>query len=382
MRYHVLKKTGERLSVLGFGIMRLLRDPEQPDRIDRKLANEMVRYAIDHGVNYFDTAQNYSAGESESVLGEALRGMRDQVKIATKVGFWHTKEGLPGLENHLKSQLQRLETDHIDFYLIHALTDARWETFKEIGLLDFLERKKREGVIRHVGFSFHGSPLFYREVIGAWDWEFTQIQFNYVDRYMQAGEEGLVLANRHGIDTIVMEPLRGGQLVREVHPAIRRVLQEANPDKTLAQWALEYLWNRPDVDLVLSGMTAMTDVRENIALAERAEAGMLAPPEVAALEKAGDIYQSLIRVPCTLCRYCEACPQGIDIARVMRVYNNSATMDPLAAAKQYRDIISQGKGCVDCGQCEDVCPQDIRITEVLGEAATFFEHQQKSALSG
>lgn len=372
MRYHVLGNTGERVSVLGFGIMRLLPDPEHPDRIDRKLANEMVHYAIDRGVNYFDTAQNYSAGESESVLGEALRGRRDQVKIATKVGFWHTKEGLPGIEAHLKAQLQRLETDHIDFYMIHALTDDRWKAFKEIGILDFFEKKRREGVIRHVGFSYHGSPSFYWQVIGAWDWEFTQIQFNYVDRCMQAGEEGLVLAHRHGIDTIIMEPLRGGQLVREVHPAIRQVLREANPGKTMAQWALEYLWNRPDVDLVLSGMTTMEDVRENIFLAERAEVGMLTSREVAALEKAGDVYQSLIHVPCTLCRYCNSCPQGIDIARVMRVYNNAVTMDHAAARKQYGEIIGQGKECLNCGRCEEVCPQDIRITEVLREAAAFF----------
>jgi uncharacterized protein len=372
MQYHVMDNTGERVSVLGFGIMRLLRDPEHPDRINRKLANEMVRYAIEHGVNYFDTAQNYSAGESESVLGEALRGVRDQVMIATKVGFWHIKEGLPGVETHLKSQLQRLETDHIDFYMIHALTDARWKAFKEIGLLDFLEQKRREGIIRHVGFSFHGSPFFFKEVIRAWDWEFTQIQFNYVDRYMQAGEEGLVLANRQGIDVIIMEPLRGGQLVREVHPGIRQVLQEANSGKTMAQWALEYLWNRPEVDLVLSGMTTMDDVRENIALAERSSVGMLSPGEVAALEKAGDIYQSLIRVPCTLCRYCNSCPQNIDIARVMRVYNNAVAMDYASALKQYREIISEGKECVNCGQCDDVCPQDIRVTEVLREAAAFF----------
>jgi predicted aldo/keto reductase-like oxidoreductase len=371
MQYHTLGNTGERVSVLGFGIMRLRRDARQPDRIDRGLANEMVSYAIDHGVNYFDTAQNYSAGESESVLGEALRDRRDRVHIATKVGFWHIRDGLPGLEAHLASQLKRLETDHIDFYMIHALTDGRWTAFKEVGLLDFLERKKREGILRHVGFSYHGSPAFYREVLDAWEWEFSQIQFNYVDRLMQAGEAGLIQAHRYGIDTIVMEPLRGGQLVREVHPAIRQVLHEANPDKSLAQWALEYLWNRPEVDLVLSGMTSMDDVRENIALAARAGVGMLTDQEVAALEKAGDIYQSLIRVPCTLCRYCEACPQGIDIARVMRVYNNSATMDPLAARKQYGEII-QGKSCVDCGQCEELCPQDIRITEVLKEAETFF----------
>ncbi|MFZ4855572.1 MAG: aldo/keto reductase [Desulfuromonadaceae bacterium] len=372
MNYHTLGKTGERLSILGFGIMRLTRDPEQPDRINRKLANEIVRYAIDHGVNYFDTAQNYSAGESESVLGEALRGRREQVKIATKVGLWHTRNGLPGIEAHLTSQLQRLETGHIDFYMIHALTDARWKVFKEIGLLDFLDRKKREGILRHVGFSYHGSPAFYQEVIGAWDWEFTQIQFNYVDRYIQAGEAGLVTAHRRGVDTIIMEPLRGGQLVREVHPAIRQVLHEANPDKTLAQWALEYLWNRPEVDLVLSGMTTMADVRENIALAEQAGVGMLTEQEVAALEKAGVIYQSLIRVPCTLCRYCEGCPQGIDIARIMRLYYNSATLDPVVARRQYQELVSQSKECIDCGMCEVVCPQDIRITEVFREAAAFF----------
>jgi predicted aldo/keto reductase-like oxidoreductase len=258
--------------------------------------------------------------------------------------------------------------------MIHALTDARWKTFKEIGLLDFLEKKKREGIIRHIGFSYHGSPHFYREVIGAWDWEFTQLQFNYVDREMQAGEAGLELAHRHGIDTIIMEPLRGGQLVRELHPAIRQVLRNANPEKSLAQWALEFLWNRPDVDMVLSGMTTMDDVKENIELGERAEIGMLKPHEVAALEKAGDIYQSLIRVPCTLCRYCSECPQGIDIARVMRVYNNSVTMDPGVAHKQYAEIINLGKECITCGYCEDVCPQDISIMRTLREAADFFAH--------
>jgi len=372
MQYRELDNTGEKISALGFGIMRLQRDPQNPEKIDRRLANEMVRYAIDHGVNYFDTAQNYSAGESESVLGEALRGVRNQVNIATKVGFWHIKEGLPGVEAHLKSQLQRLETDHIDFYMIHALTDARWKSFKEIGILDFFEQKKREGVLRHIGFSYHGSAHFYRQVIEAWEWEFSQLQFNYVDREMQAGEEGLKLAHRKRIDTIIMEPLRGGQLVRELHPDIRQVLQEANPDKSLAQWALEYLWNRPDVDMVLSGMTTMDDVKENIALAERARVGMLTHQEVTALEQAGDIYHSLIRVPCTLCRYCSECPQGIDIARIMRVYNNSAAMDPVAAEKQYREIISLGKECITCGYCEDVCPQDIRIMKTLREAAKYF----------
>jgi predicted aldo/keto reductase-like oxidoreductase len=372
MRYRELINTGERVSALGFGIMRLQKDPHHPDRIDRRLANEMVACAIDHGVNYFDTAQNYSAGESESVLGEALRGRRDQVHIATKVGFWHTKDGLPGVEAHLASQLKRLETDHIDFYMIHALTDARWKTFQEIGLLDFLERKKREGIIRHVGFSYHGSPGFFRQVIDAWEWEFTQLQFNYVDREMQAGEEGLKLAHHKGIDTIIMEPLRGGQLVRELHPAIRTILHDANPDKSLAQWGLEFLWNRPDVGMVLSGMTSMADVRENIALAERATIGMLTEQEVAAMEQAGDIYRSLIRVPCTICRYCSDCPQGIDIAQIMKVYNNSATMNPEAARKQYGEIVRAGKECVTCGYCEDVCPQDIRIMKTLREAAAFF----------
>ena len=370
MQYRKLGKTGVDVSALGFGIMRL---PTIEGKVDREKSFEMINYAYENGVNYFDTAENYLSGESESVLGEAVKNYRDKINIATKVGIWHVKDGIEDIENLINGQLKRLKTDYIDFYMIHALTDKRWKTFEQIGIIDFFEKKKRQGIIKHYGFSYHGTASLFNEIVTKYDWEFAQIQMNYVDINMQAGISGLKYADNNGLGTIIMEPLRGGQLVNDANSEIKSILHNANPDKSLAEWGFEFLFNRNDVDIVLSGMNHIDQVKENIKIASNSYIGMLSGKETEALYKVSEVYRKLIKVPCTTCRYCGICPQNISIYNAFMQYNNAVTMDFENAKMNFnknKDLINS---CIDCRKCVDVCPQGIDIPKVLKEACNFFQ---------
>lgn len=370
MKYRTLGKTGVDVSALGFGIMRL---PQIDGKVDRDKAFEMINYAYENGVNYFDTAENYLSGESESVLGEAVRSYRDKINIATKVGIWHIKDGIQDVEELIKGQLKRLNTDYIDFYMIHALTDKRWETFREIGIVDFFEEKKRQGIIKHYGFSYHGTSALFNKIISEYDWEFAQIQMNYIDVNMQAGINGLQNADSKGLGTIIMEPLRGGQLINDLGSEMKNVLLKANPSKTLAQWGFEFLFNRSDVDIVLSGMNHIDQVKENIKIASNASYGMLLADEMEALSRVSELYKKLIKVPCTSCRYCRICPQEISIPNIFTHYNNAVTMDFQNSKKSFERVKESINNCLECGKCVEVCPQGIDIPKVLREAYNFFK---------
>lgn len=369
MKYRKLGQTGVDVSALGFGIMRL---PYKEGKVDRDKSYEMIHYAYENGINYFDTAENYLSGESETVLGEAVKAYREKINIATKVGIWHVKDGIQDVENLIKGQLQRLKTDYIDFYMIHALTDKRWKTFKEIGILDFFEKKKQQGIIKHYGFSYHGTASLFHDIVSEYDWEFTQIQMNYIDTNMQAGLSGLAHADKQGLGTIIMEPLRGGQLVNELNSEMKNILHSANPDKSLAQWGFEFLYHRADVDLVLSGMNHMDQVKENIKVANGSYEGMLLKEEVEALHNVSELYKKKIKVPCTTCRYCGICPQKIYIYDAFMQYNNAVTMDFENAKIKFNHNKDAINSCMDCGQCIEMCPQGIDIPNVLREACDFF----------
>jgi predicted aldo/keto reductase-like oxidoreductase len=307
-----------------------------------------------------------------TICTASVKGFRDKVHLATKVGIWHINEGIRDAERLLHEQLQRLQTDYIDFYMIHALTDRRWERFRGIDIVKFLERKKREGLIRHYGFSYHGTARFFKQIIDEYDWEFIQIPFNYVDTNVQAEEQGLIYAAQKGVGVAIMEPLRGGQLVDDVHDFITSVLVKANALKTPAQWGLDFLWNRSEIDVVLSGMNHIDQVKENILLAEEAHEGMLKREEADALEHARRMYGSLLRVPCTLSRYCDDCPQDVYIPWIIQTFNNAFTMNAEKAKNRYHEIVASGGKCIGCGKCEEACPQNIEIIKVLEEAAAFF----------
>jgi uncharacterized protein len=374
MKYRILGKTNEKVSVLGFGIMRLPMIEGSKNAIDYKKSYELIEYAYANGINYFDSAQNYMNGESENILGEAVKNFRDKIYIASKIGVWHLKENTDCLEEHLKSQLERLKSEYIDFYMIHALTDERWEKFKEIGIIDFFERKKREGIIRHYGFSYHGTPFFFKKIVNEYDWDFVQLQVNYIDRNLQAGEEGLIYADSKGQGTIIMEPLRGGHLVNELPDKIVQLLKKTTPDRTLADWGLNWLWNRSDVDIVLSGMSSIGQVEENIRLADNSDLETMNKDELLALDSARGLYLSLIKVPCTMCRYCLSCPADIDIPWIFDAYNYSSVVS-LEKAKGYYSYLSNDiNKCIRCKKCESQCPQGIKITELLEEIDTYFKN--------
>lgn len=373
MKYRELGKTNKKVSVLGFGIMRLPIVKGSQDIIDYKESYEMIECAYNNGINYFDTAQNYMNGKSENILGEAVKPFREKIHIASKIGVWHLKDNINCIEEHLQSQLKRLKTDYIDFYMIHALTDGRWNKFNQMGITNFFEKKKKEGIIRHYGFSYHGTPFFFKKITDEYDWDFIQLQVNYVDRNLQAGEEGLRYANSKGLGTIIMEPLRGGHLTTELPNQIQQLLKNTSPNRTLANWGLNWLWNRSDVDVVLSGMSNMNQLEENIKLANDSETGIMNKSELQALDTARNIYLSLIKVSCTMCRYCLPCPAHIDIPRIFDAYNSSFVVSIEKGREYYNHLCKDLDKCIKCKKCESKCPQGIRITTLLKEIDEYFQ---------
>jgi len=366
------KLAGEEVSQLGFGAMRL---PTIDGSIDIPRTVRMLRAAIDDGVNYLDTAYVYHEGESEGVVGRALRdGYRDRTFVATKSPIWLVKER-GDFERLLNTQLDRLATDRIDFYLLHALDAGSWEKCKRFGALEFLEQAKAAGKIRHAGFSFHDELPVFERIVDEAGLEFCQIQYNYLDRAFQAGEEGLRYAKAAGYDVIVMEPLRGGSLARGVPPSVQAVWDRARVRRGPAEWALRWVWDHPEVSLLLSGMGAIEQVRENIRTASTAPAGGLSEDERALVEAAEKAYRSETRIDCTACRYCMPCPSGVDIPRNFEHYN---TFHMFMRDRQVKDDYSwipedeRAEVCTECGNCEELCPQQLPIKKLLKEVAATF----------
>lgn len=362
----------DKLSALGFGCMRL---PMVDGQIDEERAIAQIRSAIDSGVNYMDTAWPYHNGESEPLLGKALRdGYREKVKIATKLPTWMVKSR-EDMDTFLNAQLEKLGTDHIDYYLIHSLSGPSWETAKSLGVKNFLDQAQKDGRIINPGFSFHGLYEDFRPIVDDYPWTFCQIQYNLLDTDFQAGTKGLKYAATKGLGVIVMEPLRGGNLAREEQPeAITDIWDLAETKRPPVEWALRWVWNHPEVTVVLSGMNHEDQVAQNMAIASDAEADSLSKVELDLCKRVADTYRKIMAVGCTGCGYCMPCPAGVQIPTCFDFLNKGRMFD-LQEAKRMYGIFAEGSilqrqtglasQCVECGKCLEKCPQNIDIPEVL-----------------
>ena len=373
MLYRRMPKNGDQLSILGFGCMRL--PLGENGKIDEERAAKQVRHAIDQGVNYLDTAWPYHMGESEPFLGRALaKGYREKVKVATKLPSWLV-ENRDDMDRYLNAQLQKLSTGHIDYYLIHGLVGYLWDKVARLGVKAFLDQAKTDRRIINAGFSFHGSQEEFKRIVDGYDWDFCQIQYNFLDENNQAGTVGLEYAAEKGLGVIVMEPLRGGNLARKVPPAILKIWGLAKDKRTPSEWALRWVWDRPEVTVVLSGMNEEAHIEENLAIANRAYPKSLTAGELQLVEKAARKYRELMKSDCTGCGYCLPCPAGVDIPASFEAYN-SLHMFGNAEESKFRyvlrlsGIISGGNPgfasqCIQCGDCLEKCPQNQEIPKLL-----------------
>ena len=366
MQYRRFGKTGETVSVLGFGAMRF---PSKDGKVDVEEAVAMMRHAVDEGLTYIDTAYFYHDGESETIVGKALKdGYREKVHIATKLPLYLVEKE-EDFERFLSTQLERLEVETVDFYLMHALNRGEWEKAKRLRLPEKMEQAKRDGRIRHIGFSFHDDYEAFQQILDEYDgWEFCQIQLNYIGLDYQAGIRGLEYAASKGLGVVIMEPLLGGRLAAPP----RGVQAALDPSKTPVEWALDFLWNRPEVTLLLSGMSSMQQVRDNLAYADRARAGMLGEAELAMLREAKRVYDTAALVPCTKCQYCMPCPFGVEIPRVFEGYNRTISHGKDAAKAFYAEISGKADLCRACRRCEKKCPQHIEISAMMAEVQAAF----------
>ena len=361
------------ISVLAFGCMRLPILDRDMVRIDEEKASGLIRTAVDAGVNYLDTAYPYHGGNSELFVGKVLRGaLRDRVQLATKLPTWLVKTEADW-ERLLDEQLKRLDTNRIDFYLLHGLSGDRWETVQRLNGLAALERARADGRIRHIGFSFHGSPGAFLTIVDGYDWDFTQIQFNFMDEEYQAGTAGLVRAGERGVGVMVMEPLRGGMLAADGPEAVQAIWARDSTSHRPADRALRWVWNHPQVVTALSGMNSEQQLAENLASAEQAIAGSMRDHELALIGEVRDHYRSKMKVDCTTCAYCLPCPNGVSIPDVFSAYNTATMFDAKQTAAFVYRLWTMGSGhgadkCIQCGDCEPRCPQHIPIAEKLEEA--------------
>ena len=375
MLFRKMNKTDCKLSILGFGCMRL---PQTADfTIDEQKATAMVRYAIDRGVNYIDTAYVYHNGESEPFLGRALaEGYRKKVNLATKMPVWDVKSRMD-MDRILDEQLKRLNTDHIDFYLLHGLSRSSWDDMLNLNVDEFLDDAIADGRIRYAGFSFHDTVQVFKEIVDAYPWTFAQIQYNYMDEEYQAGTAGLDYAAEKGLGIVIMEPLRGGLLVRET-PETKKIWALREQSRTAAEWGLRWLWNRPEITVVLSGMSAMQQVKDNLSYANDGKPSSLTADDLAVYEKIKIFYLSRSKIPCTNCRYCQPCMAGVGIPECFAAYNDAFIYKDTAGAKFSYDAFTGSGGdasqCQDCGVCESLCPQHIMIRERLKEVVSLFGH--------
>ncbi|MBS3736284.1 MAG: aldo/keto reductase [Candidatus Bipolaricaulota bacterium] len=376
MQYRKFGQLDWNASALGFGAMRLPTEGEESGDIDEERAIEMIRYAIDHGVNYVDTAWPYHDGNSEELVARALKdGYREKTRIATKLPSWLIEE--PGdMDEYLDKQLDRLEVDQIDFYLLHTLNKKYWENYKEVGVFEWLDKVKEEGKIAYPGFSFHDDLETFKEIVDSYDWTFCQIQYNYLDREFQAGMEGLKYANSKGLAVVIMEPLRGGKLAAEPPEEIDEILSKADTQRGPVSWALNWLWDQPEVSLVLSGMTAMDQVKQNVELASNSKIGKLTEGEVRLMEEAAEKYREISPVGCTGCNYCTPCPNGVEIPTNFTLYNEAEVYGKFEENKnsyyEFLDEEQRASACVACGECEEACPQNLEIIDLLAETASYF----------
>ena len=364
-------KYGNKLSVLGFGCMRFSR---KGNGIDTDKAEKELMAAYEAGVNYFDTAYIYPG--SEAALGEILErnGIREKVNIATKIPQFMVRNR-EGLDKYFDEQLSRLRTTYIDYYLMHHVTDvAMWEKLKAVGVLDWIRAKKESGAIRNIGFSYHGNTENFLKVLGDYDWDFCQVQYNYLDEVSQAGVKGVKAAAVRGIPVVIMEPLRGGKLVNMLPKGALEAMKASGRGWTPAEWGLRWLYDQPEVTVVLSGMNSVEMVEENCRTASEALAGHLTEEDRAVLEVVKKNIREKEKVGCTGCRYCMPCPKGVDIPGIFRCYNAMYTESKSQGRFQFAQTVGLTRQpafatqCVQCGKCEQHCPQSIPIRQKLKEA--------------
>ena len=369
-------KYGNPLSVLGFGCLRF---PQKKGRIDMEETEKEIKLAIEQGINYFDTAYIYSG--SEAALGEILEknNLRDKVNIATKLPHYLIKSAA-GLDKLFNEELRRLRTDHVEYYLMHMLNDIEaWQRLKDMGIEDWIAEKKRTGQIKQVGFSYHGNTDMFCRIVDAYDWDFCQIQYNYLDEHAQAGRKGLYHAHAKGIPVIIMEPLRGGKLVKFLPTAARAIFEKHPVKRSPAEWGLRWLWNQKEVTVVLSGMNSQEMVLENIRVASETQIGEQGEQEKALYEAVVKAINENVKVGCTACGYCMPCPKGVDIPGTFAIYNRWYGEDKAGAFKEYlkcttfRKNSTAASNCIGCGKCEKHCPQGIEIRKNLKEAQKALE---------
>lgn len=372
MKYRKFGSLDWNVSALGFGCMRLPTADGVPGsgNIDEAEAIRMIRHAIDQGVNYVDTAYPYHGMNSEIVVGKALRdGYRDKVKLATKCPVWLINSP-DDFDKYLDEQLSKLQTDHIDFYLLHALGRDRWNNMVlKYDLLNKAEAAKKAGKIRHLGFSFHDEPGAFKEIVDGYDkWEFCQIQYNFMDTENQAGIAGLKYAASKGLAVVIMEPLLGGKLANPPK-SILELYSSFAKKRSAADWALQWIWNQPEVSVVLSGMSSMDQVRENLRSADDSGINTLCPEEVGLIESVRKKYKERLAIPCTGCNYCMPCPNGVDIPSNFELYNNGFVHENMEASRftysKFFKAEEKADVCIQCRICETKCPQKISISEWL-----------------
>lgn len=380
MQLRKFGKTDESVSLLGFGCMRLPQVDEDPKNIDEDKAIKLIRDGIESGINYIDTAWGYHGEMSEPLVGKALKdGYRERVHLATKLPSWLIEKP-EDMDFYLNKQLEKLQTDQIDFYLVHTLNTKFWENLKACGLFEFLDKIKADGRVKHIGFSFHDKLELFKEIVDAYDWSFCQIQLNYMDTEYQAGLEGLHYAADRGLGVVVMEPLRGGNIVNNIPQDIMDVWEGSNwPKRTPAEWALRYVMNMPEVHVVLSGMGKEYEVVENIATAASSEPNHLSGEELDTIKNVSDIYRSRIQVNCTQCGYCMPCPFGVQIPRVFGMFNGAYIFNDREGHKNFYHMFIRPEGhasnCTECGACEEACPQHIPIIETMKRVVADFEQK-------
>jgi hypothetical protein len=381
MKYRRFGKLDWNASALGFGAMRLPTVGGDPAKINEPLAKRMLRYAIDHGVNYLDTAYSYHGGNSETFVGKVLqKGYREKVKLATKMPTWLVNSQ-QDMDKHLDEQLARLKTN-IDFYLLHGLNKERWQKLKELNVITWAEKKMDEGKFSHFGFSFHDTYDVFRDVIDSYHgWALCQIQYNYADADQQAGTRGLKYAASKGLAVVVMEPVGGGRLAITPPKQVQSLWKKTKTKRTPAELALLWVWNHPEVSVALSGMSTMQQVMENVKTANCSVPPTLSQEELRFIDQLTRKYKKLGFIGCTSCRYCMPCDEGVSIPEIIAFMNElfiKQGSEEEVKAKYHERIKpeNQAKRCVRCGRCEQNCPQQLPIRDILSRAVWIFEHTE------
>lgn len=378
MQYRKFGQTGVEVSALGFGAMRFPTIEEEGKQvINQPEAIKMIRHAIDEGVNYVDTAYPYHDGESEYVVGKALKdGYREKTMLATKSPLWEINKA-EDFDRILNHQLEKLDVEYIDFYLMHACDKNRWENIiLKFNLLERAEAAKKAGKIKYLGFSFHDNEDTFMKILNGYDkWDFCQIQMNYIDVENQATLRGMEAAHEKGLGVIIMEPLLGGKLAN----LPENVEKELDKSKPSVEWALDFLWDRKEVGVILSGMSDMKQTTDNLLYADRSSIGMLSQEDKEMLAKAKVIYDTMALVPCTKCEYCMPCPFKLNIPKIFEAYNATVAKGMKKAKEIYHSMETLADGCAKCHKCEKVCPQAIKVSEVMETITGVFKEESADA---